>query len=175
MFATILFTLVLNPQPLDPTSTPTPLPTAAVHSTFTAQLDRAEVVDSGDDVQMIAYDRQGAVIGSIALWAEPDGTVWTVSDYADGFSLVVVHPDGRVRLDGTLAPVLVEERAELVIASLDSSDPAQARWLSCAARTGVMIGTCATGNLFACPFSAVLAACECLPKLEPKWKNKSCS
>lgn len=164
MFTAILSTfLALNPT------------TIQAPDDFPLQLDYAEFIDGGDDVQMIAYDDSGAVIGSIALWVDADGTTWAVSDYADGFTVVMIDADGDVQVDGTLAPALTAERADLLVSTLDPAEPAQGRWFKCAALTGVMVGTCATGSLIACPFSAMVAACECLPKLEPKWKHKSCS
>jgi hypothetical protein len=163
MFKTILFTfLALSPQG------------TSAYPDFGAALDHAEVVDGGDDVQMIAYDPSGAVIGSIALWVGTDGATYSVSDYAEGYSQVTILPDGSVLTEGNLPAELAAERADLVLAAIDANDPAQAKWMRCAVATGIMVGTCATGSIIACPFSAMAAACECLPKLEPKWKNKSC-
>lgn len=141
-------------------------------SGFSAQLDHTEIIAGGDDVRMIARDHEGAVIGSIALWVEPDGSTWAMSDYADGFAVAMIHPDGPIRLDGTLAPRLVADRAERMVASLDSAD---ARWFRCTTILAVMVGSCASGSLTTCPRSAITAACECLPRGEPRWKTTSCA
>jgi hypothetical protein len=141
-------------------------------SGFSAQLDHTEILVGGDDVQLIARDHQGAVIGSIVLWVEADGSTWAMSDYADGFAVAMIHPDGPIRLDGTLAPALVADRAERMVSTLD---PAQAKWFRCTTILAVMVGSCASGNLTTCPRSAITAACECLPGGQPRWKTTSCA
>lgn len=150
----------------------TPPPPTTV--TFDNQFDHSELIAGDDELQLVAYDHTGEVIGSIALWVNPEGATGILSDYGDGYALVLVTPEGEVLTDTTLPRDVAMERADLIASHLDPYDPVQAKWLKCAAFTGALVATCATGSIWACPFTAILAACECLPQLEPKWKNKSC-
>ncbi|MFO7564355.1 MAG: hypothetical protein R6X02_17035 [Enhygromyxa sp.] len=146
----------------------------AAPASFSMGLDHTQIVDGAGDVQLIAHDHGGAVIGSITLWVESDGTTWVVSDYADGFSVAMIHPDGHLRIDGSLAPTLVASRADSLVASLAGDDSPGGR-IECARRVSAMVGSCGTGSLVACPRSALAAACECLPRSQPRWKDLDCS
>lgn len=142
---------------------------------FDVQFERSEAVAGEDELQLIAYDRAGEVIGTIAFWVEPDGATGVLSDYGDGYAVVLISPEGEVHTDTTLPREVVSERADLIASHLDPYDPQEAKWVACAGLTGIMVATCGAGNIWACPFTAIMAACECLPKLEPKWKNKRCT
>lgn len=136
---------------------------------FAAQLDHAEFV-SDEDLQLIAYDARGAVIGTIALWLDERGRVHLVSDYADGYANVLVV-DERATIDATLAPEVIRERADLVLSKLlsGSSNPPRRSPLVCAATIASAVGLCAVGGavvVITCPAGVILALCACAPVLD---------
>jgi hypothetical protein len=78
-------------------------PTELAPPDFGSQLDTVEFIDGGEDVQLVAYDAGGEVIGSIALWVDERERIHLVSDYGDGYAEVIaVDGGGHRRCD---APV----------------------------------------------------------------------
>jgi hypothetical protein len=68
---------------------------------FSVQLDSVEFIDGGDDVQLVAYDASGEIIGSIAFWRDRGGGLHVLSDYGDGYAEVVIV-DGEATIATTL-------------------------------------------------------------------------
>jgi hypothetical protein len=126
---------------------------------FAERLDHAELTGSDSEAQIIAYDVAGEVIGTIALWVEPEGQIYLASDYSDGYAETIVA-DGRARTDSTLPHEVIAARADAMLGVL-GLEPLENRF-ACA------VGVIATGLSCAapspaCPFSLYGAACACLP------------
>jgi hypothetical protein len=138
------------------------------------QLDSVEFVDGGEDVQLIAYDVDGEVIGMIAVWVDEHGRVHVLSDYADGYAESVIEGED-VLLDSTLSPTVVMERAARLgeWLYLDSSQDPQEGAGSCAFSVVATAGSCVAASIL-CPISAILLACNCLPLVVPDWAKKRC-
>ena len=85
---------------------------------FGATLDRTEFSGIDTEVQLVAFDAEGEVIGMIALWVEPDGRIILTSDYADGYAETVMV-DGRARTEATLPPEVITTRAAAMLGALD--------------------------------------------------------
>ena len=131
---------------------------------FEQALDHVELVRSDSDAQIIAYDGDGDVIGTIALWVEDDGRIILASDYADGYAETVMS-DGRASTESSLPPEIIERRADAISLELDIAGPdvgpQEGKW-GCAISTVSVVLACAT-PAWGCPFALYGAACACLP------------
>src|SRR5690606_37316738 len=78
---------------------------------FESRLDHVALIGGEDDAQLIAYDSAGEVVGSIGLWADPDGRLYLTADYEDGYAETVIT-DSRVRTEATLALEVIARRTE---------------------------------------------------------------
>lgn len=167
MLSATLFSAVLAFAPSGDIATPD----------FNTQLDRAEVVGDGGDLQVVAYDAEGEVVGIIALWVDSRGRVHVVSDYGDGYAETVIT-DGQAHTTATLPAEVLSERAEMIaelVVQAPGRDPQPKKsWLVCGAKVAVTAGSCATAQAIGCVGGAVMSACECLPLLVKEWKEKSC-
>jgi hypothetical protein len=147
-------------------------PTDLAPPDFSVQLDSVEFIDGGEDVQLVAYDAGGEVIGSIAFWASEDGAVWVVSDYADGYTVVAISPAGDVRTESTLSPDVTAARA-IVIGERIDPDSVQEGKGACALSAAGTVISCAAASWW-CPFTAISTACNCLPLIVKEWEGKKC-
>jgi hypothetical protein len=140
-------------------------PTDLAPPDFGAQLDSVEFIDGGEDVQWVAYDASGEVIGSIALWVDEHGHIYLASDYGDDYAEVVVV-DGEATIDATLPPDVTSERAELMLITMEHgglASEAKPTIRECAKAVAAAAGLCALPGvrIVACPFGIYDAACEC--------------
>jgi len=131
-------------------------------------IDTAEVVSSGDDVQLIAYDARGEVIGVIALWKDTAGRIHLASDYNDGYTEAIYSDDAAdAFVEASLPPDVISRRADLMLLAIRESPYETRSVLTCAA--GVVGGAalCQPGIgpwiVATCPTALVLASCECFP------------
>jgi hypothetical protein len=151
--------LLLTQLATDPTAPP---------DTFVDRLDHAEISSSGDDVQIIAYARNGEVIGTIAIWLDEHDRQHLEADFDDGYSSTVVT-DGRDRTTSTMPAELVARRAS-AIADVTLA-PAEKGELGCAVRIASAIALCAPlalGKILGivtCPAGVIQAWCACAPLL----------
>jgi hypothetical protein len=157
MFTT---TLLLSHLALNDPATPP--------DSFANRLDHAELLANGDhDVQLVAYDHAGEVIGTIALWVDERGAHHLESDYDDGYASTVVI-DGRDRTMSTLSGEVIAARAQAIT---DIMVAPQAGKLWCATKIAGAAALCAplvAGNalgVFSCPAGIIWAWCECAPVL----------
>lgn len=137
------------------------------------QLNHTELTGGANDMQLVAYDHAGDVLGSIALWTDPDGTTWIVSDYGDGFSQVMITPDGEVSTEATLPSEVIAARAELIIDTIQNQSEPQEGKVSCALSLAGTVVSCAAASWF-CPVTAISTACNCMPLVVKEWKGKKC-
>jgi hypothetical protein len=163
---TLATVLAIVPQP----------PTAKAPPEFTAELHRAEFVIGDDDVVLHAYDVDAQVIGSIALWAERDGTIVVVSDYGDGFAQTTILPSGQVVTEATLSAEAIAERAVAMANQLNREYAPQAQaagWLSCSLSVVGTAISCAGAQPW-CPIAASVAACNCVPLMSEEFEEMKC-
>jgi hypothetical protein len=160
--ATLTATLISTVMALAP-------PTDLAPPDFDVQLESVELIDAGGDVQLIAYDASGEVIGVIALWVE-DARTYLTFDYADGYADVVVV-DGEAEIDATLPADEVQWRTNMMVARLDSEGVrGRPTALTCAATIAAATALClpAIGApiIITCPAGVAFAVCECAPVLD---------
>jgi hypothetical protein len=147
-------------------------PTELAPPDFGSQLDAVEFIDGGEDVQLVAYDAGGEVIGMIALWVDERERVHLASDYGDGYAEIVVV-DGVATVDTTLPPEVTRERAQLMLARLDpSATRGKPSAVRCATTIAIGVGACSPvvggAIVVTCPAAVFLAFCECAELLEIK-------
>jgi hypothetical protein len=136
---------------------------------FELLLATAEVVSGGDgDVQLIAYDSRGEVIGVIALWTDTEGRVHLASDYSDGYAEAIYSDDADdAVLEASLPPHVIAKRAELMLEAIRESPGETRGVLSCAASAVGGAALCQPGLgpwiVATCPTAIVIASCECFP------------
>lgn len=123
---------------------------------FKAQLHHSKVITSEDELKLIAHDHTGGVIGTITLRVDPDGVTGVYCDYGDGHAVVLITFEGDVQTDASLPKEVVVERADLIASHVDPYIPPEG------------------GNPWDCPLTAIVAACELLPTLNPKPRDQSC-
>ncbi|HLT38700.1 MAG TPA: hypothetical protein VK034_20570, partial [Enhygromyxa sp.] len=144
MLTTLLYSTVLaaSPQPAEP------LPD------FATQLDRAELIGDGDELQLVGCDSAGEVVGAIAIWIDDRERMHLASDYGDGYAETVVEGD-RADTQSTLPADEIGRRADLMLDRLATPGVGpQEGWFMCAAKTGVAVGACSASGLvlaFGCP------------------------
>lgn len=140
------------------------------------EIARVEKTDTGD-VQLVAFDTDGEVVGSVALWSE-DGRLHLASDYADGYEETVIL-DGRARRTSTLPDGIAAERAQVMLDILASSEP-QAGKVGCGLGVFLAIAACHPASVAAligaaaCPGAVYHAACECAQYVGPKPPEEWC-
>jgi hypothetical protein len=149
-------------------------PTDLARPDFGSQLDSVEFIDGGEDVQLVAYDAGGEVIGSIAFWRDRGGGLHVLSDYGDGYA-EVVFVDGEATITATLAPAVVGDRAALIGDRLyhEGHGPKGKPWASCAFSVLGTAASCAAATPI-CPLTAIPLACNCLPLIVKEWEGKKC-
>lgn len=141
---------------------------AAPPDPFVARLDRAEASVSGEDVQLVAFDRGGEVIGTVALWIDERGAHHLEADFDDGYSSTVVI-DGRDRTTSTLPGDALAARTAAMTDVMVG--PAAKGELACAVRIASAIALCApiavgkVWGIFTCPAGVIIAWCACTPVL----------
>jgi hypothetical protein len=145
-------------------------PTELAPPDFGSQLDTVEFIDGGDDVQLVAYDVGGEVIGMIALWVDERERIHLSSDYGDGYVEAILDHD-RVTVDSTLPAAVAEERVRLILAGLNPQEGKG--WLGCALSVGASAASCSLA-LPSCPFAMGAAACHCLPLAVKEFEGHSC-
>lgn len=152
---------------------------------FTAVIDHAELTRSDRDLQIVAYDRRGEVIGTIALWVEPGGEIFLASDYADGFAETMVT-DGRARTEATLPSQTIKRRANAILTELEydsverGPQEGAGSWFWCVSSTFAAVGACvggaaAIGPLIACPGLAASATCLCITAVAEEVGGRPCA
>jgi hypothetical protein len=129
--------------------------------TFADRLEHAEFIGSDSDAQIVAYDHAGEVMGTIALWVEPNGQIYLASDYGDGYAETVVI-DGRARTDSTLPAEVITARADAVLNAIEVSGP-QEGWFTCSLVVVAGAGACVAASIIGCPVGIYSAGCACLP------------
>ena len=143
---------------------------------FLDALDRVEFSSDDSRIELLAYDADDQLIGTLALHYHEDGTVQLAADFDDGAALVEIHGGSVTQRYSGLLDSVIARRAEAVGLALDSGP--QAGWWKCAGMVALTIHNCwnpATA-LWACGISSFLAACECLDYLGDKygWVHDEC-
>lgn len=129
---------------------------------FTEAIDHAELIGTETEAQIIAYDSEGEVIGTLAIWSEDDGRIILTSDYADGYAETTVR-DGAASTDTTLPPEVIQRRADAIRLEIARSDPGpQEGKFACALTVIAAAWSCVTLSPV-CPIAAYGAACACIP------------
>jgi hypothetical protein len=145
---------------------------------FSEQLDYVDVIVSDADAMVVAYDHNGAVIGSFGLWVDDDGITWLAADFADGYALIGVSPEfeKEVYREEELPAGQLAERAELLLMYLD--DPAQPAakhsWGECGWKAVAAGVACGTARPIACVWGGIKASCACVPKLVKEFEQYEC-
>jgi hypothetical protein len=149
-------------------------PTDLAPPDFSAHLDSVEFIDGGEDIQLVARDANGEVIGSIALWVDERGRIHVLSDYPDGYAETVIDSES-VLIDATLSPTAVMGRAAQFGERLyrDWGQDPQEGVGSCAFSVVATAGSCVAATIL-CPISAIPLACNCVPLIVPEWTKKKC-
>jgi hypothetical protein len=141
-------------------------PTELAPPDFGSRLDTVEFIDAGEDVQLVAYDASGEVIGMIALWVDEHERVHLASDYQDGYATFILV-DGEVTIDATLPPDITRERAELMLLTMDYgglAGDAKPTVRDCAraiAAAAAMCGLTGGWAVILCPVGLYDVGCEC--------------
>lgn len=135
-------------------NSPLPLAPPPLTVDFKAQLHHSKVITREDELKLIAYDHAGGVIGRITLQVAADGVTGVYCDYADGYAVILITLEGEVATGASLPREVVVERADLIASHVEPYCPSE--------------------DNVPCPFTAIVQACECLPKLNPKSKDQSC-
>jgi hypothetical protein len=162
--ATILsWVLAAAPEPSTPTTEVSDLVIA-----------RVEMIDTGD-VQLVAYDTAGEIIGSVALWTV-ESRMYIASDFEDGYDEIEII-DGRASRTSTLPDGVAPTRVSAMLDLLAQSDPQEGK-ISC--------GLSILGTAIACAGSAALlpaigcvtgtyeVACHCAEFIGPKPPEEWC-
>ena len=150
---------------------------APIHD-FPEQLDQVDIAVADDNALIVAYDHDGAMIGSFGLWIDEDGITWLRADFADGYALIGVSPElGEVYREQQLPADVLAERAELLLVALDDPGQPAAKkrsWGECAWKTVAAGAACWTVRPIACGFGAIKAGCACVPKLIKEFEPYEC-
>lgn len=146
-------------------------PTSIEAPNFADQLEAVETTGDASEVQIVAYNRYGEPIATIAMWQDDGGTVHIEHDYVDGYaSIAIVDGDGST--ESTLSPETIAERSELVAALVHDTEPLGPRAKSAAriAMAGALCAPLLSANPFivgagviACPHNIIEAWCKCAP------------
>jgi hypothetical protein len=121
-------------------------PPEPVTAEFVNELAHVEMIDTGGDVQLLAYDSTGKTIGVIALWTGDANSMHVAADFEDGYD-ELVFDDGKPRRSTSLAPGVAGERARAMLDVLAQSDSQEGK-VSC--------GLAILGTAIACAGSAAL-------------------
>jgi hypothetical protein len=144
---------------------------------FLNALDRVEFSsDDSSRIELLAYDADDQLVGTLALQYAENGTVQFVAEFDDGAALVEIEDGSVITRHSDLPDVVVARRAEAIGLEIDSG--VQARWWKCAGMTALTVHNCSNPAtaLWACGVSSFLAACECLDYLADKyeWRHDEC-
>jgi hypothetical protein len=159
----ILLTAVLASPPTSPPDVAAP--------DFAERLASVDVTASGDDVQLVAFDRGGEPIATIAVWVDDAGAYHLESDFDDGYSSTIVVNGGE-RTTGTLSSAAMKDRAELIADVAAADMPQEGRKARCAARVALAGALCAplaaavnplalAAGSVTCPYGIIQAWCAC--------------
>lgn len=141
--------------------------TAEEPDNLAAAIEQAEITGTESEVQIVAFNARGEIVGTIALWLEPDGRLVLASDYADGYAETVVT-DRRAQTEATIPPEAIAARADAMVGALDGRRT-RADLLGCALSAGTAAAACSPPSVAAgvgvvgCAAGVYLAACVCLP------------
>ena len=165
VLTTTLLTLTLAPPPNLPLRP------------FEVEIDRTEYTNDGENVEIVAYDDHGTVIGVIALFVDSHGDLRIVSEYEEGFADAVIDAKGVAHVTTDLPAETVERRAEAIADKLATTGMGPYEgWGMCAAKVLVAVGACMGPHyVWTCGPGAFIAACECIPLMVPKdWEYQEC-
>jgi hypothetical protein len=132
---------------------------------FNDDLAHVEMIRTGDDVQVVAYDSAGETIAVLAIWTDEDRS-HIASDFTDGYEEIVIVGDEVVHRDSSLAPGVAGTRARAMLDLVAPHDPQEGK-VGCVLTILTSVAACSppsvatTIGAFSCPPSVYLALCEC--------------